>query len=307
MLLGAGLGLAFLSAVASQVGFLLRERGSHAAPDVDIRHPLRSAIGLFRSKWWTIGYGVAFLAYLFHVGALSLTALSLVQAVLAGGLVILAVVAERYFGFHLGRRQWVGVILAALGLAFLALTGNADSGQKTADYSVPAMVAFEAALVALGTALLLSCRVGRVRDQRGVLLAAAAGFVFTITHVAVKATSGKLDAGIHLLLLNPFVLIAVAGALVGFFASARSLQIGPAVPVIAITSIAGNASAIPAGVVVFGDPLGSDAMTVAVRTLAFLLVVVAAALIPAPIQAAEQVKEGEEPAPSPGRAEAVPA
>jgi drug/metabolite transporter (DMT)-like permease len=308
MLLGAGLGLAFLSAVASQVGFLLRERGSHAAPDVDIRHPLRSAVGLFRSKWWTIGYGVALLAYLFHVSALSLTALSLVQAVLAGGLVILAVVAERYFGFHLGRRQWVGVILASLGLAFLALTGGAHSGQKSADYSVPAMVAFEAALVALGTALLLSCRAGRVRDQRGVLLAAAAGFVFTITHVAVKATSGKLDAGIHLLLLNPFVLIAVVGAVVGFFASARSLQIGPAVPVIAVTSIAGNASAIPAGIVVFGDPLGSDAVTVAVRTLAFLLVVVAAALIPAPTQAAEQVKESEEePAPSPGRAEVVPA
>ena len=59
--------------------------------------------------------------------------------------------------------------------------------------------------------------------------------------------------------------------MVAFFASARSLQIGPAVPVIAVTAIAGNASAIPAGIVVFGDPLGSDAITVIVRVVAFLL------------------------------------
>ncbi len=72
-----------------------------------------------------------------------------------------------------------------------------------------------------------------------------------------------------------------------FFASARSLQIGPAVPVIAVTAIAGNASAIPAGIIVFGDPLGSEALTVVVRTVAFLLVVAAAALIPAPVRATE--------------------
>ena len=113
--LGLGLGLAVLSAAASQVGFLLRHRGATAAPDVNVRRPLRSAIDLFRSKWWTIGYGVAALAYVFHVGALSLTALSIVQAVLAGGLVLLAIIAERFFGFELGRqriavrrRRWLG-------------------------------------------------------------------------------------------------------------------------------------------------------------------------------------------------------
>jgi hypothetical protein len=57
-------------------------------------------------------------------------------------------------------------------------------------------------------------------------------------------------------------------------------------PVIAITSVAGNASAIPAGIVVFGDPLGDDALIVILRALAFLLVTVAAAAIPAPVRAA---------------------
>ena len=55
----------------------------------------------------SVGWIVAIIAWGLHVGALSLAALSIVQAVLCGGLVFLAVLAERFFGFELGR-GWVG-------------------------------------------------------------------------------------------------------------------------------------------------------------------------------------------------------
>ena len=293
--------LAALSAFATNVGFLLRHRGAVAAPDVDVRRPLKSAAGLFRQKWWTIGYLIAALAYALHVGALSLAALSLVQAVLAGGLVILGVLGERFFGFKLGRRQWIGVTLTAVGLAFLALSGESKSGQESAEFSAPAMIAFESSLVGIGTALLVTCRAERAREQLGVMLGLVAGLLFTMTHIAVKALSGTVDRDIAETLFSPFLLIAVLGGVVAFFASARSLQIGPAVPVIAVTSIASNASAIPAGVIVFGDPLGGDAPTVILRSFAFLLVVAAAALIPAPTRAADMDKEVPkgDPAPAP--------
>jgi drug/metabolite transporter (DMT)-like permease len=286
MTLAAGLLLAGFSAAVSQVGFLLRHRGAVEARDVDMHRPLRSAIDLFRSKWWAIGYALAVVAYLLHVGALTLTSLSLVQVVLAGGIVLLAVIAERFFGFELGRRQWFGVVLASVGLALLALMGESRSGQGSADYSIAAMVAFEAALVGAGTALILTYGVERMRSRRGVLLGVSAGLLFTVTHVAIKALSGKADMSVAEIVGSPYLPIAVAGGIAAFFASARSLQLGAAVPVIAVTSIAGNASAIPAGIIVFGDPLGSDAVTVAVRSFAFVLVVVAAALIPAPTRAA---------------------
>ncbi len=45
----------------------------------------------------------------------------LVQAALAGG-VLLAVMAERTFGLRISRKQWVGIILTAVGLLLLGVS-----------------------------------------------------------------------------------------------------------------------------------------------------------------------------------------
>jgi len=282
--------LALASAFVTNLGFLWRHRGAVAAPDVEMRHPLRSAIGLFKSKWWTIGYAAAFLAWLLHVGALSLAPLSIVQSALAAGFVFLAVLADRFFGHELGRREWAGVLLAAAGLAFLAGTAGQVKGEQS-DYSTIAILGFQVAMVGLG-ALLIVGQKGRSKGSwNGVLLGAGAGVLFTVTHVAIKALTGDIKGVMDL--VSPWTLVIVLGGVIAFFVSARSLQVGKAVPVIASTSIAGNATSILAGVVVFGDPIGSDPLIATLRIAAFGLIVVAAALIPGPMRAADNQRERE--------------
>jgi hypothetical protein len=58
-----------------------------------------------------------------------------------------------------------------------------------------------------------------------------------------------------------------------------------AIEVIAITSVAANLSAILGGILVFGEPIGSGAVGIIARLLAFGLVIVGAALVPAPLRA----------------------
>src|SRR3954462_11128956 len=134
------------------VGFLMRQRGAEVAPDVDARHPVASVRSLFAQKWWTIGFGVAIVAWLLHVAGLKLAPLSLVQAVLASGFIVLGVAAEKWFGFHLRRREWVGIGLTAGGLALLAVTATEarDSGSQSS-YELGAAIGFEGALVLAGT------------------------------------------------------------------------------------------------------------------------------------------------------------
>ena len=286
MSLGIGLGLvcAVASAFGGNLSFLFKHRGAVASPDVDIRQPLRSVVDLFRSKWWTIGWAISVVAFLLHVGALSLLPLSLAQAVISGGFVLLAVLAERYFGFSLGRRQWVGVGLVASALALLGVTAHSESG-SSADYSVAAMLLFEGAAILAGLGLIFSHRFGRARAQRGVLLGTAAGLGFGVSDIALKAVSGDITGGLH------WIVLAACAGIAAFFASARSLQVGEGVAVIAVTTIAANMSTILAGVVVFGDPMGRDALEVAARTAGFVLVLTGAVLMPAPAQAADAIKD----------------
>jgi hypothetical protein len=76
--------------------------------------------------------------------------------------------------------------------------------------------------------------------------------------------------------------VILVASLLGLLVSARSLQLGDAVPVIALTSAAANLSTIAAGPIVFQESLPAGNLELAVRVLAFALVIVAAALTPPP-------------------------
>jgi len=299
---GVGLICALLSALGTNLAFLFKYKGAVAAPDVEMRHPLRSAVDLFRSKWWSIGWGVAAVAFALHVAALTLAPISIGQAVLAGGLVFLAVLAERFFGFELGRRQWIGIGLVALSLSLLTLTGG-GGGEAHSDYSLAGMIVFEGIAVCVGLLLVLTHLIERIPVQRGVLLGIAAGLAFGISDVAIKALSGDLDSG-PAGALSPWSVIIVTAAVFSFYASARSLQLGDGVAVIAVTSVAANLSTIVAGLAVFGDRLGNDPLVIGVRLAAFVLILAGAALIPAPVRAGEAL---EEPAVTPAGATPGPA
>ena len=281
-----GLGLALACAVATSVAFLLKHRGAVLAPPVRVRHPLHSAVGLFRSRWFAIGWVVAIGAWLLHVGALALAPLSIVQAVLSGGLVFLAVFAERFFGFRLGRRQWAGVIVTALGLAIIGLTsGSADDGE-TRRYALAALIAIECGVFVVATAIAASSTHRRIPlGAQGLLLGAAAGALFGVSDIAIKYLADAVQDGALVELISPWTGAALAASVVAFYASARGLQLGPGVEVIALTSVAANLTAIVGGILVFRDPIGTGALEITGRMLAFCLVVAGAALIPAPVRA----------------------
>jgi drug/metabolite transporter (DMT)-like permease len=281
-----GLLLALACACGASLGGLWKQRGAVHTQDVDIRHPLRSAGALFRSKWFVIGWIAAAIAWLLHVGALALAPLSLGQAVISGGVVLVGLLAERFFDLRVTRRQWVGLVLLGLGMAALGATAHGDSNHSR--YGMLAIAAFEVGAIGLGLGCAAGCRRERLRDQHGVLLGLAGGIFFGVSDVSIKAVTG----GTHGLLglVGPSTFLGILAAIAAFFATARSLQIGNAVGVIAATTSAATVLGIVGGIVLFGDPLGSDPAMIAGRLLAFILVVSAVALVPIPVRAHEAVR-----------------
>ncbi len=286
MTLYLGILLALACAFVANLGFFYKYRGANAVGKVDVRHPLRSGRVLFSSKWFAIGMLVAAGSWTLHVAALALAPMSVVQVALAGGVVLIAVMADRMFGFQVGPRQWLGLWLTAAGLVMLGITLPAMHGAHS-HFSDAAMISFEAGLFGLGGLLIMGPRIGGPVEHHGMMLGAAAGMLFGVSDIAIKALTGIVGAhGALGVLLSPWLAVALLASIVAFYASARGLQDGDAVPVIAVTGTAANIAGITGGILVFGDPMPGSAVGIVFQSLAFVLVLVAAALMPAPMRSA---------------------
>jgi len=277
--LNLGIGVALVCAVLTQLGFLCKHRGANEAAAVDLRRPLQSAAALCRARWFAIGMALAVVAWLMHVAALALAPLSVVQAVLSTGVVMLAVLGDRLFGCQVGSRQWLGVTMTAAGLLLLVVTLPSPDGSHSA-FALPVLLAFEIGMLGLGTLLIAAPRLGAPSHHHGAMLGLAAGTLFGVSDVSLKALTGVAGDGPLALIASPWVPVALVAAVLAFLASARGFQQGDAVPVIACTSTAANVTCILGGIVVFGDALASGILLF-VQLAAFMLIVVAGLVTPA--------------------------
>jgi hypothetical protein len=270
-----GLLLALLTAFGSAAGFLYKFKGAREAQAVDMSRPWHSSVALFRSPLYSLGIAIALASWGLHVGALALAPISLVQSVIAGGLVLVTVIANRLFGIEVSRREWIGVGLTAAGLAFLAATLSGDGRSAQSRYD-PSTLAVYVAAVGFGGLLLAAWA------RRATILAVSAGLLWAASDTSIKALSSHLHSLGAGVLVHPLALVILVASLIGLLVSARSLQLGEAVPVIAITSAAANLTTISAGPIVFGEPLPAGRLELAVRIVAFAFVIVAAAMTPPP-------------------------
>src|ERR1035437_1567259 len=176
---------------------------------------------------------------------------------------------------EVSRREWIGVGLTAAGLAFLAATLDGDGHGAQSRYDPTTLAIYIGAVGFAGLWL-------AAWSRRATILAVSAGLLWAASDTSIKALSshlGSLGVGVA---GHPLALVILVASLIGLLVSARSLQLGGAVPVIAITSAAANLTTIAAGPIVFGEPLPSGHLQLAVRMLAFAFVIVAAAMTPPP-------------------------
>jgi hypothetical protein len=272
-----GVALAVVGAVMANLGALLKHRGCQQVPHVRLQAPLQSARRLARSPWFAAGWGLAAVAWIIHVAALSMAPISLVQAVLAAGAVSLAVLSQRLFGHQVEPRQWLALLLGGSGLALLALTLPSFHGSHS-EFAPVAIVAFEGGLALLALGLALGYQRRQLAAGQGALLAVIAGTLFAFGGVAIKALTG--EGGLSPLTLAPWVAaIVLCGALAQYSAVA-ALQRGGAVETIGLMGLVASAAQILSGVIVFGDPLASGTVGLALQGTAFVLVCLSALLLP---------------------------
>ena len=108
-------------------------------PDLTLRHPARSLSSLFSSWRWLTGFVIGLSGWALYIVALRFAPLSLVQAVSAGGVGLLALLV-RLGGGSLSRQQLLAVATSVGGLMLLGLSLPAGIGHAAGvTWEVPLM------------------------------------------------------------------------------------------------------------------------------------------------------------------------
>jgi len=262
--LAAGLVLALLAAMALNVGYFVQHGAANTMGSLSLRHPLGSARLLVTNRQWMLGYGAGWIGWGLYIAALSLAPLSLVQAVSAGGVGILAILAHR-LGTPLTRQERIGTWIAVGGLALLGLSLTSDVTPTSPARSMTLII-----VIAVG-ALLAGILVLLARGFRpGALLGCAAGLLFGVGDLATK---GAVD-GVGLLFVP---ILAVCTAL-GFVTLQLAFQRGRVLETAGSSTLVNNLIPIVGGVVVFHEPIPSGLPGVA-RVASFVAVVAGAVLL----------------------------
>jgi hypothetical protein len=264
----AGLGLALLSAGCLNWGFFRQHCTASELPPLGVRRPLASLRALFANPRWVVGFAVGLAGWALYVAALRLAPLSLVQAVSAGGIGLLALLVERATDARLSRREWGGVAAAIAGLVLLGLSlaGNAGAGgHGGAAAAVGTWILVSAAVAALAAGPLAPRLAG------GAGFGIAAGTMYAAGDVATKAAVAGGAA-----VLFAAAVLACHG--LAFVALQLGFQRGTALATAGVSTLATNALPIAAGMLLFSEALPGGALGV-LRVVAFAAVVGGAALL----------------------------
>lgn len=191
--------------------------------EVHPRHSLHLSLiaRLMRRPRWLLGTGLTLLGFLFHVVALLLAPLTVVQPALSAGLLLLLAIAARTHEEDVGALEVGGVVAIAAGVIGLTLTAPERAPPEGASAALVAALAALAAVTLVPYALARLC-IARQRPV-GTLATIGAGAAYAFIGLTTKLFSDALAEGRWLEGLGWLAATATVGGL-GFLSQLTALQ-----------------------------------------------------------------------------------
>jgi hypothetical protein len=261
-----GLALALISAITVNWAYSREHDAAAAMPPFSPQHPRRFISLLLGDQRWLSGFGTETAGWLIYVAALRIAPLSLVQAVCASGIAVLALASTHGHPGMLARHEQIAVLIAITGLVLLAFS-LVDTHQ--ADHP-PGWTPVLLWLGGSTAAALVLARLG-AGLPRGASLGLAAGLLFAGGDISAKLV---VYGGTWLVAVSSLIVCYALGTSV----LQGAFQHGDALTGAGLATLATNAVPIAAGFVVFGEQLPGGARSV-LQLAAFASLVGSAVLL----------------------------
>ena len=275
----AGILLALVATTAYNVGLILEKRALGQMPALDIRRVLRVIGSLMTSRAWLAGFALMLTGLACQTIALTFEPVSVVQPVLASGVVLVLVLSRLVLRerLHGGETWCVAAIAVSVVLLAMSATGAKDSHHASPGWVAAVMV--PSAVVGLVFAA------GALRARRrgtavaGVWLGVGTGLLYGVAALAIKALSGILVrhetvASIVIAVLTSPYLYVLGGSLaVAMLLFQAALQAGRASIVVPVSNVTGSVYFIIAGTWLFHEHLPASPVRLGLRLAGIALAV----------------------------------
>jgi drug/metabolite transporter (DMT)-like permease len=255
------------SAALYDAGYILEKQALAALP-VLTGQPLRLLRAVLRSRRWLVGFVTMLAGLGLQVLALTLAPVTVVQPVLAAGVLAMVVAGRAVLGERLGPRERAAVALVLAAVVAIAISAgpgaelarSAPAGRFASMVTVVVILAAGAAWIAIRTN-------GREAGGRGagsrrdaVVLSIAAGLFYGIGALAEKAVATQLVGhgvleGAESALATAYPWVFVALTFCGLLVFQVGLQRQPASLLVPLANVISSGCALVGASVVFGEVL----------------------------------------------------
>ena len=288
----AGIGVAIGAACCYEGAYVLQALETRRAGGGE---RLRAGLlgRLIKRPRWVGGTALSGAGALLQVYALTLAPLTIVQPVLALGLVLLLALSSAVLHEHVGRWELVGVAAVVCGVAVVALVADPGVGGSGDAVGVAVLAAVLGTLTALPFALRR-----RVADARLRVIAAASGDAWAA--IGLKLVADALDRGVWL----PALLWLATAGLAGFLALTAEMSALQRIAATRVAPVVVSAQVLVpviAGPLVFDEPWADSPAERLVLGAAILAVAGGAALLGGSAAVADVIAGGDEPKHDVGR------
>ncbi|MBV8349156.1 MAG: DMT family transporter, partial [Mycolicibacterium sp.] len=183
--------LAFLAAVCSAIGIVIRQR---ATMEVPVEQGVSTAMlaTLARKRLWWAGTAAAVFGYGCQALALTHGSLLVVQPLLVSSLLFALPISAWLADRRVTAREWAWAFLLTVGLAVFVVVAQARPGHGQSQLTAWIVVT---AIVAPLVAVCVTVAARTTGRQRAVLLAVAVAVLFGVTAVLTKITMHHLADG----------------------------------------------------------------------------------------------------------------
>jgi len=255
-------------------------------PEVQFKHFKATLTAFIKNKPWMLAQGVNIVGFTLYSVALAFAPVSIIEPIIASGVVLLAYLAIKHLGETPRRIDYVAMGMTVLGVIFIAisLAEGLPKDKLNHGWELPIWIA-----VIAGLAILIPLLMRGSKAKLSVGLGISVGLLFGLAAVFQRLVMLYLvNISTHWELFLVFLVLCICTYIPAFILLQAALQKGMAIIVAPVYNGLMEFIPIAIGMAVLSEALPESNILKVIRIMAFVLIIVGTVILSQRAEAEEE-------------------